>query len=322
MSSKREKKIYDSITETIGSTPLVRLSKVKKKYKLNGELIAKLEYFNPSGSVKDRIGLAMINEGVKQNLINKDTIIIEPTSGNTGIALAFICASRGFRLFLTMPESMSSERKKMLILLGAKIFLTPSNKGMKGAIEKANQLKAKYKNSFIPQQFSNKSNPLVHYKITADEIWNDTDGKVDALVAGVGTGGTISGIGKFLKERNKNIKIYAVEPEDSSVLSGGDPGSHLIQGIGAGFIPKVLDRNLIDKVFSINNNTAFSFSRMLARLEGIPAGISSGAAVAAAVEINENFNMKRKNTIIVIPSFAERYLSTQLFSDVDINEKN
>ena len=315
-SNQKINKILDSITDTIGGTPLVRLNKIKENFKLQGQLLAKLEYFNPSGSVKDRIGLAMIEEGVKKKLINKNTIIIEPTSGNTGIALAFICASRGYKLFLTMPESMSIERKKMLVLLGAKIFLTPSKKGMHGAVEKAIELKEKYKNSFIPQQFSNDSNPLIHYKTTADELWKDTDGKIDALVAGVGTGGTISGIGKYLKEKKKNIKIFAVEPEDSSVLNGGIAGSHQIQGIGAGFVPKVLNQQVIDKVLSINNNTAFNFSRILARLEGIPAGISSGAAVAAAVEINEDIKMKNKNTVIIIPSFAERYLSTPLFSDI------
>ena len=315
-SNQKINKILDSITDTIGSTPLVRLNKIKENFKLEGHLLAKLEYFNPSGSVKDRIGLAMIEEGVKKKLINKNTIIIEPTSGNTGIALAFICASRGYKLFLTMPESMSIERKKMLVLLGAKIFLTPSKQGMHGAVEKAMELKGKYKNSFIPQQFSNDSNPLIHYKTTADELWKDTGGKIDALVAGVGTGGTISGIGKYLKEKKKKIKVFAVEPEDSSVLNGGVAGSHQIQGIGAGFVPKVLDQNVIDKVLSINNNTAFNFSRILARLEGIPAGISSGAAVAAAVEINEDIEMKNKNTVIIIPSFAERYLSTPLFSDI------
>lgn len=317
MSSKQKiNKILNSITDTIGSTPLVRLNKIKESFKLQGQLLAKLEYFNPSGSVKDRIGLAMIEEGIKKKLINRNTIIIEPTSGNTGIALAFICASRGYKLFLTMPESMSTERKKMLVLLGAKIFLTPSNQGMQGAVAKAMELKGKYRNSFIPQQFSNDSNPLIHYKTTADELWNDTDGKIDALVAGVGTGGTISGIGKYLKEKKKNIRVFAVEPEDSSVLNGGIAGSHLIQGIGAGFIPKVLDQEVIDKVLSINNNTAFNFSRVLAKLEGIPAGISSGAAVAAAVEINEDIKMRNKNTVVIIPSFAERYLSTPLFSDI------
>ena len=317
-SNKRISKIFNSITETIGGTPLVRLNKIEKEFNLRGRLIGKLEYFNPTGSVKDRIGLAMIDEGIKKKLIDKNTVIIEPTSGNTGIALAFICASRGYKLFLTMPESMSLERKKMLILLGAKIFLTPSNKGMKGAVEKALELKKNYKNSFIPQQFSNQSNPLVHYKKTADEIWHDSCGKIDALVAGVGTGGTITGIGKYLKERNKKIRVYAVEPEDSSILTGGQAGSHQIQGIGAGFIPKILDRSIIDGVLSINNNTAFKFSRTLARLEGIPAGISSGAAIAAAIEINEEKNMKNKNTIVIIPSFAERYLSTPLFTDIKI----
>lgn len=314
------KKIYNSIIETIGKTPMVELNRIKENFKLNGTITAKLEFFNPLGSVKDRIGLAMIEEAEKNGLIDNDTIIIEATSGNTGISLAFVSAAKGYKLFLTMPESMSLERRKMLKHLGAKIFLTPGSKGMKGAIEKAIELKKKYKKSFIPQQFINKANPSIHYRTTAEEIWNDTDGNVDVLVAGVGTGGTITGIGKYLKEKNKSIKIYAVEPEDSSVLNGGKAGSHLIQGIGAGFIPDVLDLKVIDEVLSINNNTAFEYSRLLAKLEGIPGGISSGAALAASVEINESKKMHHKNTVVIIPSFAERYLSTALFSESDKSE--
>ncbi len=307
--------IFNSIIETIGKTPIVKLSKIKKHFKLRNEIFAKLEFFNPLSSVKDRIGLAMINEAEKKNLIKKNTIIIEPTSGNTGISLAFICASRGYKLLLTMPESMSIERRKMLLFLGAKIILTSSKKGMEGAIQKAKELKSNYKDSIILQQFSNPSNPDVHYNTTAQEIWNDTRGKVDAFVSGVGTGGTLSGVAKFLKEKKKSIKIFAVEPEDSAVISGGNSGAHLIQGIGAGFIPKNLDKKLIDEIISINNNTAFEYSRLLAKLEGIPAGISSGAALAATIEINERKTMENKKTVVILPSFAERYLSTPLFSD-------
>ena len=310
------KRIFNSITETIGFTPLVRLNKIKKQFNLYGDILAKLEYFNPSGSVKDRIGISMIAEAERKKLIDKSTIIIEPTSGNTGISLAFICAAKEYKLFLTMPESMSLERRKMLLLLGAKIFLTSASEGMKGAVNKALELKRKYKKSFIPQQFSNKFNPLAHYKQTAKEIWSDCRGQIDALVSGVGTGGTITGVGKFLKKKKPKIKIFAVEPEDASILSGGPIKSHLIQGIGAGFIPDVLDRNIIDEVLPINNNTAFKYSRILAAQEGIPAGISSGAALAAAIEINQDANMKNKNTVVIIPSFAERYLSTELFSEI------
>ena len=312
---KKQYKVYNSILETIGKTPIVKLSKIKKYFKLKNEILAKLEFFNPLSSVKDRIGLAMINHAEKKKLITKNTIIIEPTSGNTGISLAFICASRGYKLILTMPESMSIERRKMLLFLGAEIVLTSSKKGMEGAIEKANELKKNYKNSIILQQFSNPSNPNIHYNTTASEIWSDTNGEIDAFVSGVGTGGTLTGVARFLKEKKKSIKIIAVEPEDSAVLSGGGAGAHQIQGIGAGFIPKNLQKNLIDECISINNNTAFEYSKLLAKLEGIPAGISSGAALAAAIEINERKIMRNKNTVVIMPSFAERYLSTQLFSE-------
>ncbi len=311
-----KKTIYNSITETIGNTPLVRLNNLKKKFNLHGDIIAKLEFFNPLGSVKDRIGLAMIEESEKKGILKSGSVIIEPTSGNTGISLAAICASKGYKLILTMPESMSNERKKMLLLLGANIVLTPSKNGMLGAIKKAKELQVKFKNSIILQQFSNSANPSIHYNTTAKEIWNDTDGKIDIIVSGVGTGGTLTGVAKYLKKKKPRIKIIAVEPEDSAVLSGGPPGSHLIQGIGAGFIPENLNTSLIDEIISINNYTAIDYSKKLAKIEGIPVGISSGAAVAAAVEINEKKTMKNKNTVVIIPSFAERYLSTQLFSDL------
>ena len=312
----KKKKILNSIIETIGNTPLVRLNRIKNHFNISGEIIAKLEFFNPLSSVKDRIGLSMIEEAEKNGLLTENSIIIEPTSGNTGISLAAICASKGYKLILTMPESMSSERRKMLLLLGAEIILTPAKNGMIGAINKANELKEEINNSIILQQFSNPANPRIHLKTTATEIWNDTDGKIDNLVAGVGTGGTLTGVAKLLKQKNSNIRIFAVEPEDSAILSGGPAGSHLIQGIGAGFIPENLSVKLIDEVISINNNTAFEFSRLLAKLEGIPVGISSGAALAAAVEINESEKMRNKRTIVIIPSFAERYLSTALFADL------
>ena len=312
----KNKKILNSIVETIGNTPLVRLNKIKSYFNIKGEIIAKLEFFNPLSSVKDRIGLSMIEEAENNGSIKKNATIIEPTSGNTGISLAAICASKGYKLILTMPESMSNERRKMLLLLGAKIVLTPAKEGMVGAIKRANEMNKNIKNSIILQQFSNPSNPKIHYKTTAVEIWNDTNGKVDNLVSGVGTGGTLTGVAKFLKQKNPNIKIFAVEPEDSAILSGGPAGSHLIQGIGAGFIPENLSMELIDEIISINNNTAFEFSRLLAKLEGIPVGISSGAALSAAVEINERKEMKNKKTVVIIPSFAERYLSTALFADL------
>ena len=307
-------KVYDSILDTIGNTPMVKVPRLSKKYNCLGTLICKLEFFNPTSSVKDRIGLAMIEDGEKKKLINKNTTIIEPTSGNTGIGLAFVCAAKGYKLILTMPESMSIERRKMLDLLGAKIFLTPADKGMKGAIEKANEIFKKNKNYFMPQQFDNFSNPEVHKKTTAIEILNDTNGELDAVVMGVGTGGTVTGVSEVLKKKNKKIKIIAVEPEDSPVLSGGNPGSHKIQGIGPGFVPKVLDKKNIDEVIQIANETAFSTAREAAKLEGLPVGISSGAALAAGIEVACRKEMKNKKIIVIIPSFAERYISTQLFN--------
>ena len=306
--------IYESILETIGNTPMVRVPKISKKYNCLGDLVCKLEFFNPTSSVKDRIGLSMIEDAEKKKLINKETIVVEPTSGNTGIGLAFICAAKGYKLILTMPESMSKERKRMLVLLGAKLILTPAKDGMKGAITKAKEILKKNKNSFMPQQFNNASNPQIHKTTTAIEILNDTKGKLDAIVMGVGTGGTITGVAEVLKKKNKKIKIIAVEPEDSPILSGGIPGPHKIQGIGAGFIPKVLNKKWIDEIIQIANETAFSTARIAAKIEGLPVGISSGAALAAGIEVACRKEMKNKRIVVVIPSFAERYLSTELFN--------
>ena len=312
----KDKRIFNSIDQTIGNTPMVRLKNLKKKFNLQGEIIAKLEFFNPLGSVKDRIGLAMIEAAEKNNKINNQTTIIEPTSGNTGIALACVCATRGYRLILTMPSSMSTERRKMLLFLGAKIVITPKEMGMNGAIEKAKKIHKDTPNSIILDQFENQANPEIHYKTTAQEIWSSVDGQIDSFFSGVGTGGTITGVGTFLKEKKKDIKVIAVEPEDSAVLSGREAGSHSIQGIGAGFIPKNLNMEIIDEILSISNSSAFNFSRQLARCEGIAGGISTGAVIAAAIEFHENISMKDKVSVIVIPSFAERYLSTELFSDL------
>ncbi|PSC03885.1 cysteine synthase A [Alsobacter soli] len=306
-------RIYDSITQTIGDTPLVRLSRIAKEKGVGANLLAKLEFFNPIASVKDRIGVNMIDALEAAGAIRPGSTLIEPTSGNTGIALAFTAAARGYKLILVMPESMSIERRKMLALLGAQLELTPAPLGMKGAIARAEELKASIPGSVIPQQFSNPANPEIHRKTTAEEIWNDTHGEVDYFVSGVGTGGTITGVGQVLKPRRPSLKVVAVEPEDSPVLSGGQPGPHKIQGLGAGFIPEVLDRSVIDEVITVGNQTAFDTARLVARVEGIPVGISSGAAVAAALEIAARPEAKGKNIVIIIPSFAERYLSTALF---------
>ncbi len=307
-------RIYGSITETIGDTPLVRLDRLAKEKGVKANLLAKLEFFNPISSVKDRIGVAMIDALEAAGKITPGkTTLVEPTSGNTGIALAFVAAARGYKLMLVMPESMSIERRKMLALLGAELVLTPAPQGMKGAIAKAQEIVAATPGAIIPQQFENPANPEIHRKTTAEEIWNDTNGTVDFLISGVGTGGTITGVGQVLKSRKASVKIVAVEPEDSPVLSGGQPGPHKIQGIGAGFVPAVLDRSVIDEVVTVGNQTAFDTARLLARIEGIPVGISSGAAVAAALEVGARAGNEGKNIVIIIPSFAERYLSTALF---------
>jgi cysteine synthase A len=307
-------RIFGSILETIGDTPIVRLDKLAKEKGVKANLLAKLEFFNPIASVKDRIGVAMIEALEKSGKIEPGkTILIEPTSGNTGIALAFVAANKGYRLILTMPETMSIERRKLLALLGAELVLTPGPLGMKGAVAKAQELLAEYPGAVIPQQFENPANPEVHRRTTAEEIWNDTAHTVDIVISGVGTGGTITGVGQVLKPRKPSLKVIAVEPEESPVLSGGSPGPHKIQGIGAGFVPGVLDRTVIDEVVKVNSATALETARHLARLEGIPVGISSGAAVAAAIEVGLRPTSERKNIVIIIPSFAERYLSTALF---------
>jgi cysteine synthase A len=306
-------RIYQSITETIGDTPLVQLNRLAKAKNIKARILAKLEFFNPIGSVKDRIGVSMIDAMEQSGAINAETVLVEPTSGNTGIALAFVAAARGYRLILVMPESMSIERRKMLALLGAELVLTPAAQGMRGAVGKAEEIVKELPNAIIPQQFRNPANPEVHRRTTAEEIWNDTKGEIDYFVAGVGTGGTITGVGQVLKPRKPSLKIVAVEPEDSPVLSGGQPGPHKIQGIGAGFIPDVLDRSVIDDVITVGNQSAFDNARLLARVEGIPGGISSGAAIAAALELAARPGMDGKTIVVIIPSFAERYISSALF---------
>jgi cysteine synthase A len=306
-------RIFGSITETIGATPIVRLNRLPQMKGVKAHILAKLEFFNPIGSVKDRIGVSMIEAMEAAGAVGPDSVLIEPTSGNTGIALAFVAAARGYRLILVMPESMSIERRKMLALLGAELVLTEAAKGMKGAIAKAEELLKTTPNSVMPQQFRNPANPEIHRRTTAEEIWTDTAGAIDVFVSGVGTGGTITGVGQILKPRKPSLRVVAVEPEDSPVLSGGQPGPHKIQGIGAGFVPEILDRSVIDEVVTVNNQTAFDTARALARYEGIPGGISSGAAVAAALEIGVAADMAGKTIVVVLPSFAERYLSTALF---------
>ncbi len=307
-------RIYASITDTIGDTPLVAMDRIAREKGVVARLLGKLEFFNPIASVKDRIGVAMVDALEAQGKVSPGRgILVEPTSGNTGIALAFVAAARGYKLVLVMPESMSIERRKMLALLGAELVLTPAALGMKGAIAKANEIVAATPGAVIPQQFENPANPDIHRRTTAEEIWNDTNGEVDFVVSGVGTGGTITGVGQVLKGRKPSVRMIAVEPEDSPVLSGGAPGPHKIQGIGAGFVPRILDRNVIDEILTVGNQTAFDTARLVARIEGIPVGISSGAAVAAAIDLGRRRENAGKTIVIIIPSFAERYLSTPLF---------
>lgn len=310
-------RIYDSITQTIGDTPLVRFDRLAKEKGVKANLLGKLEFFNPLASVKDRIGVNLIDSLEKSGRIAPGrNLLIEPTSGNTGIALAFVAAARGYRLVLVMPESMSIERRRILAVLGAELVLTPAAQGMKGAVAKATELAAENPDAVIPQQFENPANPEIHRVTTAEEIWNDTKGEIDYFVSGVGTGGTITGVGQVLKPRRPSLKVVAVEPEDSAVLSGRPPGPHKIQGIGPGFVPPILDRTIIDEIVTIGNQTAFETARQLAKFEGIPVGISSGAAVAAALEIATRPEAEGKNIVLIIPDFAERYLSTALFEGV------
>ncbi|NTV05866.1 MAG: cysteine synthase A [Chlorobiaceae bacterium] len=306
-------RIAKKLTDLIGNTPLLELGNFGREHDAQATILAKLEYFNPGGSVKDRIGFSMIEDAEKQGLLNKESVIIEPTSGNTGIALAFISAAKGYRLILTMPETMSIERRNLLKALGAELVLTPGPEGMSGAIRKAEALKAEYPNSFVPQQFKNPANPAIHRKTTAEEIWNDTDGNVDIFVSGVGTGGTITGVGEVLKERKPGVKIVAVEPFDSQVIAGGKPGPHKIQGIGAGFIPDVLNTGVIDEIIPVTNDDALRTGRKLAKTEGLIVGISSGAAVFAALQLALRDENKGKRIVVILPDTGERYLSTLLY---------
>ncbi len=311
-------RIYNDLTDTVGATPLVRLSRLTADSPCNADIVGKCEFFNPLASVKDRIGLAMINAAEADGRIGPGAVLVEPTSGNTGIALAFVCAAKGYRLILTMPDSMSVERRKMLALLGAEIELTPAAKGMQGAIARAEKLTKETPGAIMLQQFENPANPQVHRQTTAEEIWADSDGKVDMVICGVGTGGTLTGIAEVLKARNPAIKIVAVEPEDSPVLSGGVPGPHKIQGIGPGFIPVNLNLSMIDEVIKIGNETSMATARLVAKSEGLPIGISSGAALAAALEIGSRPEMAGKMIVVILPSFAERYLSTALFDGLGL----
>jgi len=304
-------KIANDITELMGNTPLVKLNKLAKD--VEAEIVGKLEFFNPTGSIKDRIGVSMITEAEKKGFLKKDSVVVEPTSGNTGIALAFVCAVKGYRLVLTMPDTMSIERRKMLEAFGAEIVLTPGSEGMKGAIKKAEEIVKKNCKAFMPQQFNNPANPEIHRKTTALEIWKDTDGKVDILVSGVGTGGTITGVAEVIKKRKPSFKAIAVEPANSPVLSGGEPGPHKIQGIGAGFVPDVLNRDIIDEIIKVTNEDAMICARRLAKEEGIFAGISSGAAVWAAIKVAKRKENKGKLIVVILPDLGDRYLSTELF---------
>ena len=311
-------KIHDDITSTIGNTPLVRLNRTAALHGAQAEILLKLEFFNPLSSVKDRIGFAMIDDALKSGKINSETVLIEPTSGNTGIALAFVAAARGLKLILTMPETMTTERRKILKVLGARVVLTEGPKGMKGAIAKAEELQTKIKNSVILQQFSNPSNPAVHRRTTAEEIWRDTDGKVDIVVAGIGTGGTITGIGEVLKPRKPSLRIVAIEPAGSPILSGGQPGPHKLQGLGAGFVPSILNTKIYDEVMTVKEDDSAPISKQVAKLDGIPVGISSGAAIWAALQLAKRPENKGKQIVVIVPSSAERYLSSWLFADINL----
>ncbi len=309
-------RVYDSIADTIGATPIVRLNRLPRERGVKANILAKLEFFNPASSVKDRIGVSMIDALEAAGKLGPGAVLIEPTSGNTGIALAFVAAARGYRLILVMPDSMSIERRKMLAFLGAELELTPAAQGMTGALARAEEIARNTPNSVVPQQFRNPANPEIHRRTTAEEIWRDTSGTIDAFVAGVGTGGTITGVGQVLKPRKPSLHVVAVEPEDSPVLSGGKPSPHKIQGIGAGFIPEILDRAVIDEVLTVSNQSAIDTSRALARYEGIPCGISSGAAVAAALTLGGRKEFFGKTIVVIVPDFAERYLSTALFDGI------
>jgi cysteine synthase len=315
-------KIYNDITETIGNTPLVRLNRTAAAHGAQAEILLKLEFFNPLSSVKDRIGFAMIDDALKSGRINKDTVLIEPTSGNTGIALAFVAAARGLKLVLTMPETMTQERRRILKVLGARLILTEGAKGMKGAIAKAEELASKIPNSVILQQFANPSNPAIHRKTTAEEIWRDTDGKVDIVISGIGTGGTITGIGEVLKPRKATFKLIAVEPAGSPILSGGQPGPHKLQGLGAGFIPAILNTKIYDEVITVKEDDAAPISKQVAKLDGIPVGISSGAAIWAAIQVAKRPENKGKQIVVIVPSSAERYLTSWLFADLSVESDN
>ncbi len=306
-------KIYEDITKTVGRTPLVRINRLSAG--LKATILVKLESFNPLSSVKDRIGVSMIEAGEKAGLIKKDTTVVEPTSGNTGIALAFVCAAKGYRLILTMPDTMSIERRQLLKILGAEVVLTDGTKGMKGAVEKAEEMARSIPNSFMPQQFNNPANPEIHRKTTAEEIWNDTDGKVDIFIAGIGTGGTITGVGEVLKKRKPSVKIIGIEPKDSPVLSGGKPGPHKIQGIGAGFVPEVLNKDAMDEIMQVSHEDSGKMARLLAQQEGIFVGISSGAALWAALEVAKRKESHDKTIVAILPDTGERYLSTWLFQE-------
>ncbi|WP_174301924.1 cysteine synthase A [Caulobacter sp. S45] len=306
-------RVYDSIIDTLGDTPLVRLPRLSAEEQPKGEVLAKLEFFNPLSSVKDRIGASMIEALEVQGLLKPGATLIEPTSGNTGIALAFVAAAKGYKLILTMPESSSIERRKMLVLMGARLELTPAEKGMRGAVARAQELLAEIEGAVMPQQFESRANPVVHRVSTAEEIWNDTEGRVDAVIVGVGTGGTITGVGQVLKARKPSLKMIAVEPEGSPVLSGGEPGPHKIQGIGAGFVPGILDRTVIDEVVTVSNTDSFEWARRSARTEGLPVGISSGAALKVGFDLAARDDYVGKTVVVIVPSFAERYLSTALF---------